>query len=278
MSLRAGKRVAALLAVLAVPLAAGAFIPEADRIARAIARANIDANRDQPLRFEVILRIAGGPVVAQGELETHPMGFARLEMRGANGLTERHLLSRAGYVAARNGEALPEPRAFVPPFFLLQADSVRSVFELLSAFGIDPRLVALAPCGEENCYVLGDAARVPPPWVPGSRPSDSKDAVLDSSPTPITADAGTAASSGALWVEKEGFDPRSLRSRGGTRVDLGPGVVFGSIRSPAWFEVQEEGRDTARFEIQGVSASSLAPTAFDRAWVLEASPASRFAP
>ena len=73
MSLRAGKRVAALLAVLAVPLAAGAFIPEADRIARAIARANIDANRDQPLRFEVILRIAGGPVVAQGELETHPM-------------------------------------------------------------------------------------------------------------------------------------------------------------------------------------------------------------
>jgi len=55
-------------------------------------------------------------------------------------------------------------------------------------------------------------------------------------------------------------------------------VVFGSIRSPAWFEVQEEGRDTARFEIQGVSASSLAPTAFDRDWVLKASPASRFGP
>ena len=256
MSWRCGKPLAVALAAALLPLSAGGFIPEPERIARAIARANIDAKRDQPLRFDVVLRIDGGPVVAQGELETHPQGYARLELRGADGLRERHLLTRAGRQATRNGARLDEPRAFLPPLFLLQGDSVSQVRTSLAAFGIDAWLIGLAPCGDENCYVVGDPSRVPPPFPAPEGGSESAAPRI----------APTAA--GSLWLEKEGFDPRRLVSPGGSRVDLGPGVVFESIRVPAWFEIQEPGRPPARFEVQGVSQSRLSPEAYDRAWVM----------
>lgn len=247
----------ALVAAL-LPLAAGGFIPEPERIARAMARANVNAKRDQPLRFDVVLRIDGGPVVAQGELETHPQGYARLEIRGADGLRERHLLTRSGRSATRNGARLDDPRAFLPPLFLLQGDSVSQVRTSLASFGIDAWLVGLAPCGDEDCYVVGDASRVPPPFPALKRDSE------EVPPPPARAP------SGSLWLEKEGFDPRRLLSPGGSRVELGPGVVFGSIRVPAWFEIREPGRPPARFEIQGVSQSRLSPEAYDRAWMMEA--------
>ena len=91
---------ASTAAGLALSAAAAAHIPEADRVVDAIARANRAANRNQPLRVDLLVRIAEGPVIAQGELETRPSGVARLELRGAAGLRERHLLDSKGRSAA----------------------------------------------------------------------------------------------------------------------------------------------------------------------------------
>lgn len=242
---------AVCVAGLLVPaLAARAFVPNPNRVAIAIARANIKADRDQSLRFQVAVRIGDGPVVAQGELETQPSGLARLELRGAKGLRERHLLHSGGHTAGRNGERLDEPRAMLPPIFLLQADSMRSVMSSLESFGIDPMLVGLAPCGEENCYVIGDPTRV-------------------AAPASAQLETGPSGAFGSFWVEKESFEARRMRSSGGTRVEFGRGADFGKIRAPAWFEVREPGRDPVRFEIQGVSASRLSPAEFSVEWVLE---------
>lgn len=237
-----------------------AFVPEPERIGIAFARANIKAQRDQPLQLQLVIRIAGGPVVAQGELETQPSGLARLELRGAEGLVERHLLHSAGHVAARNGKRLPDPRAMLPPFFLLQTGSLRSVQASLRDFGIDPLLVGLAPCGSENCYVLGDAARVAP---------SLDTAVAPEGPGSSAVSRGRPENFGSLWVEKESFEIRRMRSPAGTRVEFGAPASFGKITLPAWFEVREPERDPIRFEIQGVSTSPLSPVEFRAEWVTE---------
>ena len=197
-------------------------------------------------------------MVAQGELETQPSGLARLELRAAGGLLERHLLHSRGHAAARNGEPLDEPRAMLPPVFLLQAGSLQAFQSLLQRFGIDPLLVGLAPCGPENCYVLGDPNRVPP--VP------EESVPLEEAP-PAALSERAPGSFGSLWVEKENFQVRRMRSPGGTRVEFGPEASFGKIAVPAWFEVREAERDPVRFEIQGVSKSRLSPADFTVEWV-----------
>lgn len=262
-------------------LAVRALIPEADRVTRAIALANREAKRDQPLQLQLAVRIAGGPVVAQGELETQPNGLARLELRGAEGLRERHLLHSAGHYAARNGQRLEEPRALLPPLFLLQMDSLQSVESSLEGFGINPRLVGLVRCGSENCYVLGDPTRVAPPPEPEEEPTDESAGQATGEPplgeakeaakappasTPLH---GNAEVFGSFWVEKESFEPRRLRSPGGTRIEFGAVATFGSVRLPTWFEIWQPQHDSIRFEIQGVSASRLSPGAFSTDWVME---------
>ncbi len=250
--------VGAVFGLLLPGLAVRAFVPEPERVGIAIARANIKAQRNQPLQIQLAIRVGGGPVVAQGELETQPSGLARLELRGAGGLRERHLLHTRGHAAARNGEPLDEPRAMLPPVFLLQAGSLVSLQRSLQGFGIDPLLVGLAPCGPENCYVLGDPTRVPP--VPeGAESSEETPPAVLSEPVPE--------SFGSLWVEKENFQARRMRSPGGTRVEFGPEAAFGKIAVPAWFEVREPERDPVRFEIQGVSKSRLSPADFTVEWV-----------
>lgn len=248
----------AVLGLLLPGLTVRAFVPEPERVGVAITRANIKAQRNQPLQLQLAIRVGGGPVVAQGELETQPSGLARLELRGAGGLRERHLLHMRGHAAARNGQPLDEPRAMLPPFFLLQAGSLGSLQSSLQGFGIDPLLVGLAPCGPENCYVLGDPTRVPP-LPEDSEPSEETPPAVLSKPVP--------GSFGSLWVEKENFQARRMRSPGGTRVEFGPEAAFGKIAVPAWFEVREPERDPVRFEIQGVSKSRLSPADFTVEWV-----------
>jgi hypothetical protein len=278
-----------LAATFLFSAAAAARIPEADRVVDAIARANRAANRSQPLRVDLLVRIAEGPVIAQGELETRPSGVARLELRGAAGLRERHLLDSKGRSAARNGEPVEDPRAFLLPIFLLQAGSGEALQGLLAHFGIDPGLLGLGLCGDANCYVLGDPVRTPPPFVvpwvlPPAIEEEDSDAAGDvppeaaaepaspAAPLPVVeAPEALPAAFGSFWVETQRFEPRRLRSPAGTRVVFGATVAFGSQRFPAWFEIQEPGQGPVRFEVQGVQPSRLSPADFSQAWLREPS-------
>jgi hypothetical protein len=162
---RAG-RTAAGLALLGslcfvAPIAL-ALVPGSERVANAIVARNAAAGRAQALRFELEMRIDEGPVVARGELVTHPSGMARLELQGTGDLVEKHLLQGTAYLASRNQKHLPEPRAFLPPLFLFQIDSAEALRSALIAYRIHPDQIGLAPCDENDCYVLGDPERVPP--------------------------------------------------------------------------------------------------------------------
>ena len=84
---------------------------------------------------------------------------AGLELQGAGGMVERHLLQGSELIVGRNGEVLSEHRAFLPPFFFLQAESPATLRAALTSFDVLIDVVGLAQCGEADCYVLGDPMR-----------------------------------------------------------------------------------------------------------------------
>ena len=92
-----------------------AYVPRPNRVIDAVASANKDGRRVRALRYQVNLRIGDGPAVAAGELVSHPTGLARLELRAAGGLVERHILLGDQHSASRNARLLVRPRAFLPP-------------------------------------------------------------------------------------------------------------------------------------------------------------------
>lgn len=154
------------VAVVGLVGPAQGHVPQAERVSKAVAEANVKAGRAQALRLELVMRIGDSDPIATGELITHPTGLARLELHGAQGLTERHLLQGIEHSASRGGQPVDRPRAFLPPLFFLQADSAVSLNAALTAFGIRANLIGLAACGESDCYVIGDPERVPPPLEP----------------------------------------------------------------------------------------------------------------
>jgi len=154
------------LAALLIALAADAFIPRAERVVRAVAERNKAAGRAQPLRLDLVLRIAESDPIGTGTLVTHPSGLARLELRGTNGVVERHVLQGGEHLAMRDGERLLEPRAFLPPLFLLQADHELELRSGLAQLGAQLDAIGLARCDQDDCYVIGDPALAPPPFEP----------------------------------------------------------------------------------------------------------------
>ena len=118
--------------VLALALPVAAFVPKADRIAKATANANRAAARSQALQLDITLRVADREPIGSGKLVTHPTGLARLELRDAADRTERHLLLGTEHSASRNGRTLDRPRAFLPPLFFLQVDSPATLEQALS--------------------------------------------------------------------------------------------------------------------------------------------------
>ncbi|HEX9813542.1 MAG TPA: hypothetical protein VGB31_01190, partial [Myxococcota bacterium] len=71
---------------------ANAAIPNAEKIADAVAETNRLSGRSDPVLLEVTLRIGDGEPVGTGVLASHPTGLARLELRSRRGFVERHLL------------------------------------------------------------------------------------------------------------------------------------------------------------------------------------------
>jgi hypothetical protein len=270
---------ATVFAMVAAPVSA--VVPKADRVVAAVAKANRKAKRTTALRFELTLSIAGD-VVAEGELVSHPTGLARLELRAPGGLVERHLLQGNQHSAARDGQMLAHPRRFVPPLFLLQANSPAVLDAALTTWQVDEGLVGLAPCGEGDCYVVGDPERV----VARRRaievevPDQPLNAAVDEGATEIperSLEGGpivAASGHGSIWVDSGSFDFRRIDSAAGVVVELGPYILSNKVRVPAWWSIEEPGKGVARFEIREVKEVNAPAAAFSRAWLLAPGPPS----
>ncbi|MDG2332849.1 MAG: hypothetical protein P8Q97_01355 [Myxococcota bacterium] len=220
----------ALLVVWAT--AAPATVPSPERIASAVASENAAADRTQPLRFELRVQIGDRPSVASGTLFTDPSGRARLELRGANGLVERHLLRGGEVFATRNGEPLEEHRFFLPPLYVLQVESGSALRRSLEELQIGVDTVGLSQCDEEDCLVVGDPALE----IPRRAPPEIQGLELYDAVRALAAEQEAAEAAGFSieeWqemtaaLEAEGVEIRSI-------VDLAPrGGEGGSEAPPA---------------------------------------------
>ncbi len=249
---------------------AGAFVSQAERVAAAAAAANVASSRTQALRLELLMRIGEGEPVARGELITHPTGLARLELRGSGGLVERHLLRGTEHSATRNGRAQRRPRAFLPPLFLLQADSAETLRAALGSFGILVESIGLAPCGEHDCYVVGDPSRVVPPSPASYGPAESGEfAAADAErvePAPVAARV-SGENLPRIWIDVASFELLRIDAADGIRVRVGPPASFDAVRFPAWLEIEEPNREKVRFDILRATPVNAPPPAFSEAWL-----------
>jgi hypothetical protein len=279
---RRGGLLLAVVMLLGAALVAQGVVPKANRIARATAKANRAAARNQALQLDLTLRVADREPIGSGSLVTHPTGLARLELRDAADRTERHLLLGTEHAASRNGNELEAPREFLPPLFLLQVDSPATLEQALADYGLDLGAAALAPCGKSICYVLGDPSRVAPPpptpeeraWMEAARQAGDPlepeaDAEEPAAPGGFFSETfSDEASSPSVWVDSKSFEIVRIESRSGVIVEFAPAVDFSGIRFPDSITIHEPERDSVRFDILGVTAVNAAAAGFTRAWLL----------
>ena len=155
----AGLLIATLLfsvAGITRPRLAQAFIPPVERTMKAVAKVNRASGRTQALQFDLTMRVGERPPVAEGQLITHPSGLARLELRGFNGRVDRYLLSGRELLGAKNGERINRPQPLLQPLFFLQPSSEATLRAALESFDVLSDSIGLAPCGEQDCFVIGD--------------------------------------------------------------------------------------------------------------------------
>jgi hypothetical protein len=261
----------ALLLLAQAVAPAGAFIPKASRIVSAIALANSQAGRSQALLFQLRLRMGDGDVLAEGELLTHPSGFARLELRGANDLIERHLLQGMEHTASRNGGWLLQPRPLLPPLFFVQAESGASLKAALAAFGVDSNLVGLAVCGDSDCFVVGDPRRVPARVAatpPGTPEQEQAPAVQLGEGDLAPGLASLQPKQANVWVDMRSYRIRRFELAGGVVVELGPPMLNDKIETPQWVVINEPDRAPVTLEFTQVVAVSAPARSFREDWLL----------
>lgn len=278
-----------------LPSRAEAHVPRAERVINAVAEANVAGGRVRALRYRLKLHIGDGPPVAVGDLVSHPTGLARLELRASGGLIERHILLGDQHSAARNARLLVRPRAFLPPLFVLQSNSGAVLRAALKTLGVDRELVGLAPCGEHDCYVIGDptrAVRRPLTRVVVEEETDvdldgdsegveGVDDEVDPDPNSERADKPkksreTSKEEGpapdqyfaTLWVDTVNHRVRQIESRDGVRVVLGPYVSFEHLKAPLWWSIEEPGKRPVRFEVDGVIEVNAPAAEFSMTWLM----------
>ena len=224
--------VAGVLAAFVLSPAA-AFIPESGTIARAAAKTNRDAKRNQVLAFDVSVRpTAAETVQATGTLLASPDGRARLQVRHTLGFEERQLRQRGAVQGARDGQRLTRPHPLLPPVWVLQARSGNGLLALLAELGGDPNQAAMGYDGAHDCYVLG-----------------RRDGV-------------------SFWVDQDTLALVRVDLPGGVIYRFGPdqGPEKG-LRVPAWFEVEAPGLAPMRLDVTGVRAAAAPEGAFLADWL-----------
>ena len=279
----------ALVVVLVLGLvsSAFAFVPGANRTLKAIARANRASGRTQAIRLELTMRIGDRDAVATGELISHPSGLARLELRGYGGRVDRYLLSGNELLAAKDGQRLDRPQPMLQPFFLLQPATETTLRAALETFGVQSEWIGLAPCGEQDCFVIGDPRLAVPLPQPVDPVSDGLDVLddplgsLESEP-----ESGEEVSSEGerlagpvlalpedgliprFWVDTRELQVRRIDRKSGVFIVFGPMANFEKLKVPAWFEIHEPGAQVIRFDVDRAVQVNAPPQAFSRKWLM----------
>ena len=221
---------------------ASAAVPNAEKIAGAVAETNRLSGRTGPLLFEVTLTIGDGEPVATGVLASHPTGLARLELRSRRGFVERHLLQGNSYTASRDGELLDPPHPFLPPTFFLQAESGAALRAALASYGVASGEVVLGRVGDRDCYVFG--GRLP------------------------RGEAGEERMLPSVWVDMDTYQIAQIDRPGGIRFRFGPTTVFDGIQAPSWIEVAVSGQPDARLDVVRVAPANAPAAAFGTDWLI----------
>ena len=297
--------------ILGVGPVAQAFIPMADRTMSEIAEVNRASKRNQALQLDLTMRVGGRDPIARGQLVSHPSGLARLELKGFDGRVDRYLLSGRELLGAKDGRRLDQPQPLLQPFFFLQPSTSMTLRAALHAFDVLSGSIGLAPCGEEDCFVIGDPrleAPLPAPEAIALEDGISADSVIDDPLDPYAAGEiyelpATTDSEGEsmgledalegpelgisedallprLWVDTEDLQVRRIDRASGVFTIFGPIVSFDKVMVPAWFEVHEPDAEPIRFEVDRAVQVNAPPQAFSRKWVFApvAPPASSSAP
>ena len=225
---------AALLLVIATGLAPATqgVVPSPERVAGAVADANRAAGRAQPLRIEVRLRVEGSPP-SEGVLISDPAGSARLVVRDASGSVERHQRQGGEYTIRRDGLPQQVFHRLLPPLFLLQADSGKSLRSELEELGADADALSLGHLDDRDCYVLGGRQDPGAVGLDGPRAS--------------------------LWSDLKTHEPLLVVTPEGVSYQLGPSTLFEPLRLPAWIEILEPGGFRAVLEVQGAAPTDAGP-------------------
>jgi hypothetical protein len=227
---RAGAALAAALCLTA--WAALAYIPPAERIARAVAETNRALGRARTLELDVSFERENGEELAAGSLLSDPNGSARLEVKHATGFVERQLRRGKALEASRDGSPIRDPHPLLAPLFLLQAEHGAVLQTRIAELGGSPDAVALGHDGDHDCYVLG-----------------GKDAAA------------------SYWVDQESLLPVRIDLPGGVRYRLGSPLMHDGIQLPSSITIEAPGRSALRIQIREARAKTAPPGAFDAAWL-----------
>lgn len=224
---RARGALALLAAGLFAAPGAWSFVPPANKIAEAVARANESAGRAQALELRVVVQDALAQEKGEGRIRTRPSGQAELELLLTDGRVERRWLVGGYELVTRGGEARPPSQPLLPPLALIQVDTGYALLTTLRELGADETRVDLGFEREHDCYVVGGRREL---GTPG---------------TPLGVDS-------ALWVDVESFEPVRIDREDGSRFHLGPPVAFGGIRFPAFIDVEAPGQPSRRLVVEDV--------------------------
>ena len=262
-------------------LVAEAVVLLPGRTMRAIASVNRASARTKALQLEMKLRFGSEPPIASAELISHPSGLARIEIVGFDGRIDRYLLSGDELVGTKNGEPIFRPRPILQPYFLLQAGSESTLRTALEAFGVRTQSIGLAPCGEDDCFVIGDP-RLEAPLPPIEFESDAdalEDLGLDAQAVDSRLrspdedfEAIIEVVDGRLprfWVDTRDLQVRRIDRADGIFVIFGPVASFEKIKVPSWFEIHDTNEAfPIRFEVDRAVQVNAPPKAFDRGWLI----------
>jgi hypothetical protein len=291
-----------------------AYIPQVERTLQEIAKVNRTSGRTQALQLKLTMSVGDGGPIASGELISHPSGLARLEIRGYRGRVDRYLLSGAELMAAKDGRRLERPQPMLQPFFLLQPSTETTLRAALETFGVQSEWIGLAPCGEQDCFVIGDRRLAAPLPTALVEPTGDELDVLDDPLSSRSVDAGPvrgpgeagddvagerefAEESGAtgpltgpslalptseaiarLWVDTKELQVRRIDRASGVFIVFGPMKSFEKLRVPAWFEIHDPDSKTFRFEVDRAVAVNAPPQAFSQKWLMAPTEASGSVP
>lgn len=209
-----------LFAVLVVATAASSYVPSSERIGQAVSDRNRKDGRVNALLLNMALQLGENKeIVARGVLEAELNGRVKFELEGARGVKESHIRINDSVESYRQGQKLKNPRPFLAPFSLLQADSSSSLQTKLQSLGGSPDVVELGYSGDHDCYVLG-----------------GRDGPV------------------SLWIDLDSFEVVRIQLADGVVYHFGPTAQFQDVVFSSWIDILGPDGFRARLLVEGAEA------------------------